>query len=97
MCTNSCQKKRLPNSAFHGCTSVTWPLTTRNPPGWFIHALTAITKNDPVSPAIATGTAVRLCIRGDSRSQPYTYSAMKIASVKNENPSSANASPNTSP
>jgi hypothetical protein len=60
----------LANRARHGCTFAACPFTRVNPVGWFIHALTAMTKKDPATPAIATGMPHRKCSRGDSRSQP---------------------------
>lgn len=70
MCTYSLQNIGLSNSAFHGCTSAARPLTSVNPVGWFIHALTAMTKKDPATPATATGMPQRKWTRGDSLSQP---------------------------
>src|SRR4029453_13933221 len=55
MCTNSCQKNPLPNSAVHGRTSSTAPCASTNPPGWFIQPLTEMTKSEPVIPATTPG------------------------------------------
>ena len=70
MCTNSCQKYVLPKSADSGCTSTTFPSTILKPPGWFIQPFTAITINDPATPASTTGIPLAKCQRGESRSQP---------------------------
>jgi hypothetical protein len=70
MCTYSDQNIGLSNSAFHGCTSAALPSTSVNPVGWFIHAFTAMTKNDPATPAIAIGMPHRKCSRSGSRSHP---------------------------
>ncbi len=56
-----------------------------------------MTNSDPATPATATGNPDRKCARGASRSQPYAYIPMKMASRKNENPSRVNPSPNTFP
>ena len=42
-----------------------------NPPGWFIHALTAITDIAPKMPLSAIGTPVHQCAQPRSRRQPY--------------------------
>ena len=68
----SCQKYGLPNSADHGCTSTALPFCSLNPVGWFIQPFTEITKNEPVTPAIATGTPHSRCRGVENRSQPYT-------------------------
>ena len=60
----------LPNSAFRGLTSTTLPATRRNPPGWFIQALTEITISEPVNPVITIEIPLRRCLRGYRRSQP---------------------------
>ncbi|MCL2585871.1 MAG: hypothetical protein FWE35_25845 [Streptosporangiales bacterium] len=70
MWTYSLANIGLSNRAFHGCTSAARPSTSVNPVGWFIHALTAITKKDPATPATAMGMPHRKWIRGDSLSQP---------------------------
>ena len=70
MCTSSCQKYALPNSAPTGWTSTTRPSTSRNPVGWFIQPLTEITINEPVKPAITIGMPLAKCARGDRRFQP---------------------------
>ena len=70
MCTYSLQKNGLANSADHGCTSTARPSPRVNPVGWFIQALTEMTKNEPVIPATAIGMPDRKCSRGRSRSQP---------------------------
>jgi len=70
MCAYSDQNIGLSNSACHGCTSAARPFTSVNPVGWFIHPLTAMTKNDPATPAIAIGTPHQKCAHGRSRSQP---------------------------
>ena len=70
MCTISCQKYELANSASNGSTSTARPFSSRKPDGWFIQPLTEITKSDPVAPAITTGIPASMCARGDSRSQP---------------------------
>src|SRR3954471_7318498 len=87
----------LLNSAAHGWTSDTLAPLTANPVGWFIQPLTEITMSEPTIPASAIGTPIARCTRGPTRSQLYTYIAMKIASVKNAKPSIPNASPNTDP
>ena len=71
MCTYSLQNIGLANSACHGWTSTARPPDSVNPDGWFIHALTEMTKNDPATPAIATGMPLAKCTRGGSRSHPY--------------------------
>ena len=50
MWTSSCQKYGLANSARHGSTATTRPAAIAKPVGWFIHALTAMTMNEPVNP-----------------------------------------------
>ena len=51
MCTISCQKYALPNSASNGSTSTARPSSSRNPVGWFIQPLTLITISEPLKPA----------------------------------------------
>jgi hypothetical protein len=70
MCVYSLQNIGLSNSACHGWTSVARPSTSVNPVGWFIHPLTAMTKNDPATPAIAIGTPHQKWAHGRSRSHP---------------------------
>ena len=70
MCTYSLQKNGLANSADQGCASTARPPASRNPVGWFIQALTAMTKNEPATPATAIGIPLAKCSRGLSRSQP---------------------------
>ena len=70
MWISSGHSSELANSALSGLTSTTRPATRRNPVGWFIHALTAITMNEPVKPVITIGIPLRRCIRGESRLQP---------------------------
>jgi len=70
MCAYSLQNTGLSNSARHGWTSVARPSASVNPVGWFIQPLTAITKNDPATPAIAIGTPHQKWAHGRSRSQP---------------------------
>ena len=72
MCTYSLQKNGLANSADHGCASTARPPASRNPVGWFIQALTAMTNIEPVIPASAIGRPLAKCTQGRSRSQPYT-------------------------
>ena len=70
MWISSDHSSELPNSAPHGSTSTTLPPTRRNPPGWFIQALTEITVSEPVKPVTTIGSPDRKCTRGDSRSHP---------------------------
>jgi hypothetical protein len=70
MCAYSLQNIGLSNSARHGWTSVARPSTSVNPVGWFIQPLTAMTKNEPATPAIAIGTPHQKCSHGRSRSHP---------------------------
>jgi hypothetical protein len=70
MCTYSLQNCGFANSACHGCTSTARPSRRVNPDGWFIQALTEMTKKDPATPATATGMPQRKWTRGPSRSQP---------------------------
>jgi hypothetical protein len=60
------------NSALSGLTSTTSPFEIEKPAGWFIQPLTAITMNEPVTPAITMGIPARKCVRRGRRSQPYT-------------------------
>jgi hypothetical protein len=70
MCTSSCQRCGL-KSASRGRTSVTSPFAARsNPCGLFIQPLTAITDDEPSTPAAAIGSPLRRCMRGLSRSHP---------------------------
>ena len=55
---------------FSGSTSVTSPLVSVNPCGWFIHELTATTENAPPSPHSGIGTPAQKCGHGRSRFQP---------------------------
>jgi hypothetical protein len=55
MCTYSLKNMGLANSARHGCTLVARPPVRLKPDGWFIQAFTAITKNEPATPAAAIG------------------------------------------
>ena len=71
MWTYSLANIGLSNSARHGWTFAAWPFTSVKPDGWFIQALTAMTKKDPATPATATGIPARKCARGASRSHPY--------------------------
>ena len=66
----SLQNIGLSNSARHGFTSVARSFTSVNPVGWFIHPFTAMTKNDPATPAIAIGAPHQKCAHGRSRSHP---------------------------
>jgi hypothetical protein len=93
----SLQNIGLAKSADHGRTLVARPLTSVNPVGWFIQPLTAMTNSDPATPAIAMGIPDRKWSRGESRSHPYAYIPIKIASRKKENPSSVNPRPKTFP
>ncbi|HUN38144.1 MAG TPA: hypothetical protein VMU95_39640 [Trebonia sp.] len=70
MWTYSLKNIGLANRACHGCTSTARPSRRVKPEGWFIQALTAMTKKDPATPAIATGKPQAKWKRGDSRSQP---------------------------
>jgi hypothetical protein len=70
MCVYSLQNIGLSNSACHGWTSAARPSTSVNPVGWFIHPLTAMTKNDPATPATAIGIPQQKWAHGRSRSQP---------------------------
>ena len=70
ICVYSLQNIGLSNNARHGCTSTARPPCRVNPVGWFIQLLTAMTKNDPATPAIAIGIPHRKCVRGRSRSHP---------------------------
>jgi hypothetical protein len=71
MCTHSLQNIGLANRACQGSTSTARPPASRNPAGWFIQPFTEITNIEPATPATATGTPVRKCTPGLSRSQPY--------------------------
>ena len=70
MWMSSCHRKSFPKSAFQGWTSTTRPATSRKPLGWFIHALTEMTIQDPRNPVTAMGIPLSRCMRGESRSQP---------------------------
>jgi hypothetical protein len=70
MCVYSLQNIGLSNSANQGCTSVARPSTSVNPVGWFIHPLTAMTKNEPATPATAIGIPQQKWAHGRSRSHP---------------------------
>jgi hypothetical protein len=70
MWTYSLKNIGLANRARQGCTSTARPSRKAKPEGWFIQALTEITKNDPATPAIATGMPQAKWKRGESRSQP---------------------------
>lgn len=70
MCTYSCGSAAV-NIASTGDTSVTSPAASSKPSGLFIHALTAMMKNVPVAPAIATGTSISEWTRPGRRSHPY--------------------------
>ena len=72
MWISSCQRYGFSKSALNGSTSDTLPPCSRNPPGWFIHALTEITIRDPVNPAITIGIPLNRWTRGASLSHPYT-------------------------
>ena len=72
ICTYSDQKNGLANSADQGCAPTARPPASRNPVGWFIQALTAMTNIEPVIPASAIGRPLAKCSRGRKRSQPYT-------------------------
>jgi hypothetical protein len=70
MCVYSLQNIGLSNSARQGWTSTARPPESVKPEGWFIQALTAMTKKEPATPATATGMPERKCARGERRSQP---------------------------
>src|SRR3990172_525672 len=81
------------NIAAHGSTFTALPPATSKPRGWFIQAFVLMTKSAEAAELTTRGTVHSQCATGERRSQPYRYSARKIASVKNAKPSRANGMP----
>ena len=65
-------KVRIHKSPSRSEVAMTLPSTIEKPVGWFIHEFTESTKNEPVNPAMITGTPHSRCLFGSIRSQPYT-------------------------
>jgi len=69
------------------------PFTLRKPVGICIQAFASVTNAAEIGPLMTIGNALSQWLRGESLSQPYKYSPMKIASMKNAKPSSENGKP----
>src|ERR1039458_5007797 len=80
-----------------GSILVNLPSTSLKPAGAFIQALAVTTKIPEKIPLTATMIPESQCRNGDRRFQPYRYTPIKMASVKNAKPSREKGRPMIAP